>query len=133
MRKTAQAVLKMLKEEHPLPTNINLEMRCYDRPTLTARNTLQGSCTALGYVERRPQGADICIAIKQPMAQVVDTVLHEYYHCLQKYVLNIDDNHPDLEPQARQFAANFTFRYIRLLNQRRTALQMRKVCCRQIA
>jgi hypothetical protein len=89
-------------------------MTCYNKATLTAR----GQCVAYAYVDRRPLEAFIHTALKQPMPRILNSVAHEYYHCMQKYLLGQPDKHTELEPEAIKFANDFTFRFLKELNKR---------------
>ena len=113
MKDFAHSILNQLKQEHPLP--VQVYMTCYNKATLTAR----GQCTAYAYVERRPLEAFIHTTLKQPMHRILNSVAHEYYHCMQKYLLGKPDTYPGLEPEAIKFASEFTFRYLKEFNAKR--------------
>jgi len=106
----AHSVLTKLKQEYPLP--VEIYMTCYNKATLTAR----GQCTAYAYVDRRTHVAFIHTALKQPMARILNTVAHEYYHCIQKYILDQPDKHPELESEANKFASEYTLKYLKEYN-----------------
>lgn len=112
MKSFAHQILRQLKEEFPLPNQIQVSLHCYDRPVLTARFGFNTN----GYVTKAPNYARIAVATKRPRTQVLRTVAHEYYHCIQEYVNNEPQSHPDLEPHATEFAKRYTYRYLMNIN-----------------
>jgi len=106
----AHSVLNKLRQEYPLP--VKVYMTCYNKATLTAR----GQCMAYAYVDRRPLEAFIHTALKQPQTRILNSVAHEYYHCIQKYILDQPDKHPELESEANKFASDYTLKYLKEYN-----------------
>lgn len=122
MRKFSLSILEQLKKSHPIPVPINLY--CYNKETIKYSATVQ----AWGYVRKHELEANMHLAVKQGLPRIVNTVAHEYYHCIQKYVLKVPCDHPELEQQAIKFAAEFTLSYLKEYNRNKNeTLTFRKI------
>ena len=110
MKSLALQTLKKLQEEFPLPAHIKLEVRCYNKPHLKINN---GNNKAFAYVRRSSTSAQIHICLQQPESRIVNSVAHEYYHCIQKYIKGEPDRHPMLEPDAIAFAKPYSAAHIK--------------------
>lgn len=126
MKAYAHKILAQLKAEYPLPAHVQLSIRCYDKPTLKATGIVQTNCEAFGYVRRWDSRADIHVALKQTVTKVINTIAHEYYHCMQKYLLGKPDVYPELEPEAEIFAREFTFKHLQRINAERKTDRLTK-------
>ena len=111
MKSFAHQILSQLKEEYPLPPHIETSLTCFSRSYFMG-NTIEGKQLCFGDAQYGRNTAYIRIGLNHPIAKVVDTVAHEYYHCIQKYAFNQNMNQESVENAAEYFAKKYTKKFL---------------------
>lgn len=104
MKKFTEQFLEKLKAEYPLPKQVKLTLKCYAKEDLPADTPTK---RAWGQLVRTGNSATIKMAVKRPSYAIIQTLAHEYYHCVQHFIYSMPYDHPLLEEQADAFANKY--------------------------